>query len=113
MSFKIKDFFESGRLLCDDHNHLFHDENGSDSASSLKMTSIGCFRVIMTPFAAGIWPFIDYSIIQLSLVLSYYQRSLRKRIEQWARINLNEKERIRITYWTVQSLIKVSIYSFI
>ena len=107
---------ELAYLLCNDHNHLFHDEslptNGTNSASShFKITSIGCFRMIMTPFAAGIWPFIDYSIIQLSLVLSVYQRSLRKRIGQWSCINLNEKEHIRITYWAVQSLIKVSYYS--
>ena len=74
------------------------------------MTAKSCFRMIMTPFAAGIWPFIDYSIIQLSLVLSCYQSSLRQQIERWAWINLKAKERIRITYWSVQTLIKVRTF---
>ncbi|XP_046636928.1 uncharacterized protein LOC124315343 [Daphnia pulicaria] len=69
-------------------------------------TLLVIFRSIMTPFTAGLMPFVDFSVIQLSLIFSAYLKQLRKEIEHWSSLGLKAKERLRLTYWKVQSLIK-------
>lgn len=71
-------------------------------------TLLVIFRSIMTPFTAGLMPFVDFSVIQLSLIFSAYLKQLRKEIEHWSSLGLKAKERLRLTYWKVQSLIKVN-----
>lgn len=66
------------------------------------------FRSTMTPFTAGLMPFVDFSVIHLSLIFSSYLKQLRKEIENWSSLGLKAKERLRLTYWKVQSLIKVN-----
>ncbi|KAI9562809.1 hypothetical protein GHT06_010264 [Daphnia sinensis] len=63
------------------------------------------FRSIMTPFAAGFMPFVDFSVIHLSLIFAAYQKQLRRKIEHWALRELEAKESLRLTYWKVQALI--------
>ncbi len=70
---------------------------------------IGIFHGVMTPFAAGIWSFVDLSVIHLSLIFSSYQRQLRREIDRWSSLGLKAKERLRLTYWNVQALIKVNL----
>ncbi|KZS12499.1 putative Gustatory receptor [Daphnia magna] len=63
------------------------------------------FRWTMTPFAAGFMPFVDFSVIHLSLIFAAYQEQLRRKIERWALLELEAKESLRLTYWKVQALI--------
>lgn len=72
--------------------------------------SLNIFSAVTTPFVAGILPFVDLSVILFSLVLSRYQCQLRREIECWSLIDLKTKERIRLIYWNVQSLIKVKYF---
>lgn len=65
------------------------------------------FRWTMTPFAAGFMPFVDFSVIHLSLIFAAYQEQLRRKIERWALLELEAKESLRLTYWKVQALISV------
>lgn len=69
------------------------------------------FRSIMAPIAAGFMPFVDFSVIHLSLIFSAYQEQLRRKIERWSLLELEAKESLRLTYWKVQSLITVKLYS--
>ncbi|XP_032791062.2 uncharacterized protein LOC116928093 [Daphnia magna] len=63
------------------------------------------FRWTMTPFAAGFMPFVDFSVIHLSLIFAAYQEQLRRKIERWALLELEAKESLRLAYWKVQALI--------
>lgn len=67
------------------------------------------FRVVITCFSVGVRPFVDYSIIQLSLIFSCYQRHLRQKIERWSLVDLGTKERLRQTYLDVQTLVRVNL----
>jgi hypothetical protein len=74
-----------------------------------QFTLLVIFRSMMTPFTAGLMPFVDFSVIHLSLIFSSYLKQLRKEIELWSSLGLKAKERLRLTYWKVQYLIKVNI----
>ncbi len=78
-----------------------------NSATEEQSTLLVIFRSIMTPFTAGLMPFVDFSVIHLSLIFSAYMKQLRKEIEHWSSLGLKAKERLRLTYWKVQFLIKV------
>ena len=73
-----------------------------------QITLLIIFRLTMTPIQAGLIPFINFSIIHLSLIFSSYLKELRKEIEHWSSLGLKAKERLRLTYWKVQSLIQVN-----
>ena len=94
-----------------DHQAEHHvtKNNDSNSAYSLHLLEgIHAMWTIAAMFAAGAWSFVDISIIQLSLVLSCYQRHLRQQIDdRWSSIDLKTKERFRMAYWNIQMLIKV------
>ena len=79
----------------------------TDQSTLLSLTLLDIFRWAMTPLVAGICSFVDLSVINLSLIFSCYQRQLRERIDRWSSLNLQEKERLRLTYWNIQVLIKV------
>lgn len=82
-----------------------HEDHSMESSAT--MATLTLFRTVSTAFAAGAWPFVDYSVIQLSLVLSCYQRHLRQLIEDgWTSADLSRKERFRMSYLEVQALIK-------
>lgn len=71
----------------------------------------GFFHASVTPLAAAIWIFVDLSVIHLSFIASCYQRQLRHQIDRWAEHDLQFKEKIRMAYKTVQSIVKVSFIS--
>jgi hypothetical protein len=77
-----------------------------------RITLLIIFRSTMTPIQAGLIPFVNFSIIHLSLIFSSYLKELRKEIEHWSSLGLKAKERLRLTYWKVQSLIKVNRLKF-
>lgn len=78
-----------------------------NSSDSWKLDSFGFFQATVTPLAAGIWVFVDLSVIHLSFIVSCYQRQLRYKIDHWTELGLDVKEKIRYTYKKVQSIIKV------
>lgn len=81
--------------------------DANSTGVSHQTTRPDIFRAIATPLVAGIWMFVDLSVVHFSLIFSCYQRQLVKKIDHWSLLDLNTKERVRLTYWSVQALIKV------
>ena len=81
----------------------------TDQSTLLSLTLLDIFHWAIMPLVAGICSFVDLSVIHLSIIFSCYQRQLRERIDRWSSLNLQEKERLRLTYWNIQVLIKVVI----
>ena len=79
---------------------------GINDHQSLKVSLRSFFLTAMAPTVALIWPFVEFSVIQLSLVLSYYLRHLRVQIDRWPSMDSVAKERLRQIYWSAQCLIK-------
>lgn len=88
-------------------NAIHQPTNTTTQLANRSPSLIGIFHGVMTPFVAGIWSFVDLSVIHLSLIFSSYQRQLRREIGRWSSLGLKAKERLRLTYWNVQALIKV------
>ena len=68
---------------------------------------IGSFRTVMSPLVAINFSFVDYSVIQFSLLLSFYLEQLRIKVTQWSTMNAYDKEHLRRICWNVQKLAKV------
>jgi len=83
-----------------------HDYQQDNGYSFYNLTH-SSFKTFMAPVVALIWPFVEFSIIQVSLVLSFYLRHLRIQINRWSSMDILTKERLRQIYWNTQRLIQV------